>query len=70
VPVAPGWLPFQAPSQPVVAIVGKVQDVLAEDPAAVLLDGVQEFTVAGSEEVDGRPCTHLVAQTEAGTWDL
>jgi len=44
--------------------------VLAEDPAAVLLDGVQEFTVAGSEEVDGRPCTHLVAQTEAGNWDL
>jgi len=44
--------------------------VLAEDPAAVLLDGVQEFTVAGSEEVDGRPCMHLVAQTEAGNWDL
>jgi len=44
--------------------------VLAEDPAAVLLEGVQEFTVAGSEEIDGRPCTHLVAQTASGNWDL
>lgn len=44
--------------------------VLAEDPAAALLEGVQEFTMAGSEDVDGRPCTHLVAQTESGNWDL
>jgi hypothetical protein len=44
--------------------------VLAEDPAAALLKGVQDLSVAGSEEVDGRPCTHLVAQTESGNWDL
>jgi hypothetical protein len=44
--------------------------LLGEDPATAILEGVQELAVAGSEEVDGRPCTHLVAKTESGNWDL
>lgn len=44
--------------------------LLGEDPAAALLEGVQELSVAGAEEIDGRPCTHLVAKTETGNWDL
>jgi len=44
--------------------------LLAEDPAAVLLDGVLELSVAGTEEIDGQPCTHLVARTDSGNWDL
>ena len=43
---------------------------LAEDPAAAMLDGVQELSVAGVEEIDGRPCTHLLARSESGNWDL
>jgi len=44
--------------------------LLAEDPAAVMLEGVQEISVVGAEEIDGRPCTHLAAKTESGNWDL
>ena len=44
--------------------------LLGEDSATAILEGVQELAVAGSEEVDGRPCTHLVAKTESGNWDL
>lgn len=44
--------------------------LLGEDPATALLEGVQELSVAGAEEIDGRPCTHLVAKTESGNWDL
>ena len=44
--------------------------LLAEDPAAALLEGVQELSVAGAEEIDGSACTHLVARSESGNWDL
>jgi peroxiredoxin len=44
--------------------------LLAEDPAAALLEGVQELSVAGPEEIDGSVCTHLVARSESGNWDL
>ena len=44
--------------------------LLAEDPAAALLEGVQELSVADAEEIDGRACTHLVARSELGNWDL
>lgn len=44
--------------------------LLAEDPAAVVLEGVQELSVAGTEEIEGQSCTHLVARTESGNWDL
>jgi thiol-disulfide isomerase/thioredoxin len=44
--------------------------LLADDPAAALLEGVQELSVAGAEEIDGSACTHLVARSESGNWDL
>lgn len=44
--------------------------ILADDPGAVLLDGVSEIAVEGSESVDGRQCTHLVARSGSGDWDL
>lgn len=44
--------------------------LLAEDPAAVILQGMQDLSVAGADEIDGRACTHLVAKTESGNWDL
>jgi len=42
----------------------------ADDPAATVIDGIQELSLAGTEQVDGRECTHLVAVTETGGWDL
>ncbi len=44
--------------------------LLGEDPATAILEGVQELSVAGTEEIDGRSCTHLVAKAESGNWDL
>ncbi len=42
----------------------------ADDPAATFLDGIEDLSVAGTELVEGRECTHLVARAEGGAWDL
>lgn len=44
--------------------------LLADDPAAALLEGVRKLDVAGTGSIDGRECVHLTAETEGSGWHL
>jgi hypothetical protein len=47
-----------------------IQNLLAEDPGALLMEGVTECSYAGTEKVDGQPAHHLKFKQPEFDWEL